>query len=92
VTAIRAAQLGMKTACVEREHLGGSCLIWGCIPTKALLRASEGGHLLKHADAAGFCVGTVCCDRTKVGARSLSTMARISARCSSMAASNAGSK
>ena len=41
VAAIRAAQLGMKTALVEREHLGGICLNWGCIPTKALLRAAE---------------------------------------------------
>ena len=41
VAAIRAAQLGMKTAVVEREHLGGICLNWGCIPTKALLRTSE---------------------------------------------------
>ncbi len=49
VTAIRAAQLGMKTALVEREHLGGICLNWGCIPTKALLRTSEVGHLLHHA-------------------------------------------
>jgi len=41
VTAIRAAQLGLKTAIIEREHLGGICLNWGCIPTKALLRTSE---------------------------------------------------
>lgn len=41
VTAIRAAQLGLKTAVVEREHLGGICLNWGCIPTKALLRSAE---------------------------------------------------
>ena len=40
VAAIRAAQLGMKTAVVEREHLGGICLNWGCIPTKALLRST----------------------------------------------------
>src|SRR3546814_6991134 len=56
VTAIRAAQLGMKTACVEREHLGGICLNWGCIPTKALLRSSEIGHLLNHAGDYGFSV------------------------------------
>ena len=41
VAAIRSAQLGMRTALVEREHLGGICLNWGCIPTKALLRAAE---------------------------------------------------
>jgi len=43
-TAIRAAQLGLKTAIVEREHLGGICLNWGCIPTKALLRSAEIMH------------------------------------------------
>ena len=54
VAAIRAAQLGMKTAVVEREHLGGICLNWGCIPTKALLRTSEINHLLHHLDEFGF--------------------------------------
>ncbi len=50
VTAIRAAQLGLKCAVVEREHLGGICLNWGCIPTKALLRTSEVYHNLTHAE------------------------------------------
>ena len=54
VAAIRAAQLGMKTAVVEREHLGGICLNWGCIPTKALLRTSEINHLLHHLPDFGF--------------------------------------
>ena len=54
VAAIRAAQLGMKTAIVERENLGGICLNWGCIPTKALLRTSEINHLLHNLDAFGF--------------------------------------
>jgi len=54
VAAIRAAQLGMKTALVEREHLGGICLNWGCIPTKALLRSSEINHLLHHLPEFGF--------------------------------------
>jgi dihydrolipoamide dehydrogenase len=54
VAAIRAAQLGMKTAVVEREHLGGICLNWGCIPTKALLRTSEINHLLHHLKDYGF--------------------------------------
>lgn len=49
VTAIRAAQLGYKTAVVEREHLGGICLNWGCIPTKALLRSAEVYHYMHHA-------------------------------------------
>ena len=47
VAAIRAAQLGMKAAVLEREHLGGICLNWGCIPTKALLRSAEIGHLIQ---------------------------------------------
>src|SRR3954452_18590916 len=54
VAAIRAAQLGMKAAVVERENLGGICLNWGCIPTKALLRSSEISHLLQHLDEFGF--------------------------------------
>ncbi len=49
VTAIRAAQLGLKTAVVEAKHLGGICLNWGCIPTKALLRSAEVFHYMKHA-------------------------------------------
>ncbi|HET6160856.1 MAG TPA: dihydrolipoyl dehydrogenase [Dongiaceae bacterium] len=70
VTAIRAAQLGLKTACVEREHLGGICLNWGCIPTKALLRSAEVGHLLQHADAYGFSASNVTFDLKKVVERS----------------------
>jgi pyruvate/2-oxoglutarate dehydrogenase complex dihydrolipoamide dehydrogenase (E3) component len=49
VAAIRAAQLGLKTAIVERELLGGICLNWGCIPTKALLRSAEVFNHMKHA-------------------------------------------
>ncbi|MEM0998172.1 MAG: dihydrolipoyl dehydrogenase [Bacteroidota bacterium] len=55
--AIRAAQLGMKVACVEREKLGGICLNWGCIPTKALLKSAEVFEYLKHADDYGIEVG-----------------------------------
>ena len=54
VAAIRAAQLGIKVTLVEREHLGGICLNWGCIPTKALLRSSEIATLLKHAGDFGI--------------------------------------
>jgi dihydrolipoamide dehydrogenase len=49
VTAIRAAQLGFKTAIVEKSYLGGICLNWGCIPTKALLRSAEIYHYMQHA-------------------------------------------
>ncbi len=54
VTAIRAAQLGLKTAVVEREHLGGICLNWGCIPTKALLRSAEVYRNMQHAKSFGL--------------------------------------
>jgi dihydrolipoamide dehydrogenase len=56
VAAIRASQLGMKVAIVERAELGGICLNWGCIPTKALLRSSEVWHLITHAKDYGFSV------------------------------------
>jgi len=70
VAAIRAAQLGMKTAVVEREHLGGICLNWGCIPTKALLRSSEINHILHNLDAYGFSAKDVSFDLAKVVKRS----------------------
>jgi len=70
VTAIRASQLGMKTAIVERELLGGICLNWGCIPTKALLRSAEVYHLMKHADAYGLSASGVAFDARKVVERS----------------------
>jgi dihydrolipoamide dehydrogenase len=70
VAAIRAAQLGMKTAVVEREHLGGICLNWGCIPTKALLRSSEINHLLHNVGTFGFAVKEVTYDAKKIVERS----------------------
>jgi len=68
--AIRARQLGLSVALVEREHLGGICLNWGCIPTKALLRSSEILHLAKHASDFGLTVGEVGFDLKKVVQRS----------------------
>ena len=70
VAAIRAAQLGMKTAIVEGSHLGGICLNWGCIPTKALLRSSEIHHLLSHAADYGITVKDVSFDFRKIVERS----------------------
>ena len=70
VAAIRAAQLGMKAAIVEREHLGGICLNWGCIPTKALLRSSEINHLLHHLDEFGFAADNIRFDLARVVKRS----------------------
>ena len=70
VAAIRGAQLGMKAAVVEREHLGGICLNWGCIPTKALLRSSEISHLLHHLGDFGFSADNIRFDLDKVVKRS----------------------
>jgi dihydrolipoamide dehydrogenase len=70
VAAIRCAQLGLKTAIVERELLGGICLNWGCIPTKALLRSAEIFHYLQHADAYGLSNEKPSFDIAKVVARS----------------------
>jgi dihydrolipoamide dehydrogenase len=70
VAAIRAAQLGMKTAVIEREQLGGICLNWGCIPTKALLRSSEIYHAMQHADDFGLSAKDVSYDTKKVIERS----------------------
>lgn len=70
VAAIRAAQLGMKVAIVERERLGGICLNWGCIPTKALLRTSEIYHYMTHADAYGLSATGVSFDLAKIVERS----------------------
>jgi dihydrolipoamide dehydrogenase len=70
VAAIRAAQLGLKTAIVERELLGGICLNWGCIPTKALLRTAEVYHYMQNADAYGLSNEKPSFDLAKVVARS----------------------
>src|SRR2546423_8956593 len=78
VAAIRAAQLGMKTGLVERDQLGGICLNWGCIPTKALLRASEIYHLLHHLDQFGFSAKDVAYDPKMVIARSRAVAKQLS--------------
>jgi dihydrolipoamide dehydrogenase len=70
VTAIRASQLGLKTAVIEKESLGGVCLNWGCIPTKALLKSAQVFDYLKHADEYGLSVKQYDKDFTKVVARS----------------------
>jgi dihydrolipoamide dehydrogenase len=70
VAAIRAAQLGMKAVVIEREHLGGICLNWGCIPTKALLRTSELYGTLHHLDQFGLSVKEISYDPKKVVERS----------------------
>ena len=70
VAAIRAAQLGLKTVVIEREHLGGICLNWGCIPTKALLRSSEIFHLMHRAKEFGLKADGIGYDLDAVVARS----------------------
>ena len=77
VTAIRAAQLGFKTAIVEREFLGGICLNWGCIPTKALLRSAEILHYLQHAKDYGLSAGQVTYDSSAVVKRSRAVAKRL---------------
>ncbi|MEZ5908900.1 MAG: dihydrolipoyl dehydrogenase [Hyphomicrobiaceae bacterium] len=77
VTAIRAAQLGFKTAIIEREHLGGICLNWGCIPTKALLRSAEVYHLMTHAKDYGLAATGVSVDPAAVVARSRGVSKRL---------------
>lgn len=78
VAAIRAAQLGLNTALVEANHLGGICLNWGCIPTKALLRSSEIYHLMKHLDDYGLSAKDLNFDLKKIVARSRGVASQLS--------------
>ena len=77
VTAIRAAQLGFKTAIVERAYLGGICLNWGCIPTKALLRSAEIFHYMQHAKDYGLSADKVSFDPAAVVKRSRGVSKRL---------------
>jgi dihydrolipoamide dehydrogenase len=78
VTAIRAAQLGFKVGMVEREYLGGICLNWGCIPTKALLRSAEIFHYMQHAKDYGLKADNVSYDPNAVVKRSRGVSKRLS--------------
>src|SRR3954467_3258729 len=77
VTAIRAAQLGFKTAIIERAYLGGICLNWGCIPTKALLRSAEIFHYMQHAKDYGLIAEKVGYDAAAVVKRSRAVSKRL---------------
>ena len=77
VTAIRAAQLGFKTAVVERDYLGGICNNWGCIPTKALLRSAEIYHYMQHAKDYGLSADNVSFDIGAVIKRSRAVVSRL---------------
>jgi dihydrolipoamide dehydrogenase len=79
VAAIRAAQLGLKTAVVEREHLGGICLNWGCIPTKALLRSAEIYRLASDGARFGVTVAAPGFDAARIVARSREAAGRLNA-------------
>jgi dihydrolipoamide dehydrogenase len=79
VAAIRAAQLGLSTAVVEANHLGGICLNWGCIPTKALLRSAEINHLLHNLGEFGFAADNIRFDLDKVVKRSRKVAGQLSA-------------
>jgi dihydrolipoamide dehydrogenase len=78
VAAIRSAQLGLKTALVEKSYLGGICLNWGCIPTKALLRSAEIYHYLEHAKDYGLSAKDVAYDAQAVVKRSRAVAAQLS--------------
>ena len=78
VAAIRAAQLGLSTALVEKQHLGGICLNWGCIPTKALLKGAEVAHTLAHAADYGFTTGEVSFDLKRLVKHSRDVAGRLS--------------
>src|SRR5580704_2340146 len=78
VAAIRASQLGLSTAIVERENLGGICLNWGCIPTQALLKTGEIYEQLGHLDAYGLSVKDRAYDFAKVIARSRAVAKQLS--------------
>ena len=78
VAAIRAAQLGLNPVVIEREHLGGICLNWGCIPTKALLRAAELRHSIDEMKSFGISVGDVTVDVPELVKRSRKVATRLS--------------
>jgi len=77
VAALRGAQLGLRTALVERDHLGGICLNWGCIPTKSLLHTADTVRRIRQADALGLQVGELAIDFAKVMARSRAVAQRL---------------
>ncbi len=78
VAAIRAAQLGLKVGIVEANHLGGICLNWGCIPTKALLKSSEVHHMLHNLESYGFAAEKITFDFAKIIERSRSVSKKLS--------------
>ena len=77
VCAIRASQLGLKTLCIEQAELGGICLNWGCIPTKALLKSAEMLNEIRNAERFGFKAGDPSWDFSRVIGRSREIAARL---------------
>ena len=88
VAAIRAAQLGLKTAVIEREHMGGICLNWGCIPTKAMLRSSEVFHLMERAKEFGLKADGIGYDLDAVVKRSRAVAKQLSSGVSHLVKKN----
>ncbi|MDX2083547.1 MAG: dihydrolipoyl dehydrogenase [Rickettsiales bacterium] len=88
VAAIRAAQLGLKVVIIEANHLGGICLNWGCIPTKALLKSSEVNHLLHNLDSFGFSAENVKFDFAKIIERSRGVSKKLSSGISGLMKKN----
>lgn len=88
VAAIRASQLGLRTAVVEQEHLGGVCLNWGCIPTKALLKVAEYYNFMKEATSWGFQTGKVGFDWAQIIKRSRDAAAKLSGGVSALMRKN----
>ena len=88
VAAIKAAQLGKKTVVIEREHMGGICLNWGCIPTKALLRSAEILHLAQHAKDFGIEITGIKFDIKKMVERSRAVSKQLSSGISSLMKKN----
>ena len=88
VAAIRAAQLGLKVVVIEKKHLGGICLNWGCIPTKALLKSSEINHLLHNLDQYGFSADNIKFDFNKVIKRSRDVASKLSSGISHLLKNN----
>ena len=89
VAAVRSSQLGFKTALVEKEHLGGTCLNWGCIPTKSLLRNGEVAHLLTKGRAYGFSFDNLIVDYSVAHKRSRSVVTRQNKRVAFLMKNNA---
>src|SRR4051812_8018472 len=90
VAAIRLGQLGQQTLVVEKEYMGGVCLNWGCIPSKALIAAANLADKMKHADAIGISAGEVKIDVTKLQAWKGTIVNKLTSNVASLVKANGG--